>query len=49
MSGVPMPTDRVYDGVDLTGLLTGTTETAHTWLFHPNSGCDPVDFQPIFD
>ena len=43
MSGVPMRTDRVYDGVDLTDLLTGKTETAHTWLFHPNSGASGVN------
>jgi hypothetical protein len=36
--GVALPSDRVYDGIDLTDLLTGKTETAHTWLFHPNSG-----------
>jgi hypothetical protein len=41
--GVPLPTDRVYDGLDLTDLLTGKTQSAHTWLFHPNSGASGVN------
>ncbi len=40
---MPLPTDRVYDGIDLTDLLSGKTETAHTWLFHPNSGASGVN------
>ena len=30
LSGVPIPTDREYDGIDLTPLLMGKSETAHT-------------------
>lgn len=43
LAGVPIPTDRVYDGIDLTPLLMGKTKTAHTWLFHPNSGASGVN------
>lgn len=33
-----MPSDRHYDGVDLTDVLMGKSSSGHEWLFHPNSG-----------
>ena len=38
LAGAVRPADRAYDGVDLTPLLLGASEAAHTALFHPNSG-----------
>ena len=38
LAGAPLPAGRVFDGVDLTPLLTGEADTAHTTLFHPLSG-----------
>ena len=43
LSGIPIPTDREYDGVDLTPVLMGKSDTAHTVLFHPNSGASGVN------
>ena len=41
-AGLSLPSDREYDGVDLTPILTGEAETAHTDLFHPNSGASGI-------
>jgi len=38
LAGVPLPSDRTYDGIDLAKVLFDGAETAHTTLFHPNSG-----------
>lgn len=38
LAGASLPTDRAYDGVDLTPVLLGASEVAHASLFHPNSG-----------
>lgn len=39
LAGVPLPTDRVYDGQDLTPLLAGTSgATGHSALFHYRMG-----------
>lgn len=40
LAKVPLPADRVYDGVDLSAVLRGQAATAagRTALFHPNSG-----------
>ena len=42
LAGLNMPTDRSYDGIDISPLLLGKTKTAHTTLFHPNSGASGV-------
>jgi arylsulfatase G len=45
LAGVPLPTDREYDGVDLSPALlggaTGTTAVRQT-LFHPSCKADPI-------
>lgn len=38
LAGVPLPTDRAYDGLDLTAVLLSGSEQGHDTLFHPNSG-----------
>ena len=38
LAGVTLPTDRVYDGIDLAPVLFKASEDGHTSLFHPNSG-----------
>ena len=38
LAGAKLPTDRVYDGMDLSRVLFAGSEEAHTTLFHPNSG-----------
>eukprot|EP01063_Lacrimia_lanifica_P000406 TRINITY_DN101_c11_g1_i1.p1 TRINITY_DN101_c11_g1~~TRINITY_DN101_c11_g1_i1.p1 ORF type:complete len:532 (+),score=167.88 TRINITY_DN101_c11_g1_i1:43-1638(+) len=43
LAGVPVPADRAYDGVDLSDVLFHGAETAHTTLFHPNSGASGVN------
>ena len=43
LAGVPMPTDRQYDGIDLGGVLMGKTKVAHATLFHPNSGASGLN------
>ena len=36
LAGVKLPTDRVYDGIDLAPVLFKGIEQGHTNLFHPN-------------
>ena len=36
LAGVPLPPDRTYDGVDLTGVLLRGSPDAHATLFHPH-------------
>jgi hypothetical protein len=44
LAGVSMPTDRVFDGIDIsTVLLSGDDSAGHSTLFHPNSGSSGVD------
>jgi arylsulfatase G len=43
LAGVLVPTDRVYDGIDLAPVLFNGSDQAHTTLFHPNSGSSGVD------
>jgi arylsulfatase A len=43
LAGAPLPADRQYDGIDLTAVLRGESDVAHTTLFHPNSGASGVD------
>eukprot|EP00656_Telonema_subtile_P043815 TRINITY_DN50118_c0_g1_i1.p1 TRINITY_DN50118_c0_g1~~TRINITY_DN50118_c0_g1_i1.p1 ORF type:complete len:248 (-),score=50.60 TRINITY_DN50118_c0_g1_i1:62-805(-) len=38
LAGVPMPTDRSYDGLDLSAVLLNGSDSAHHTLFHPLSG-----------
>eukprot|EP00665_Eupelagonemidae_sp_cell47_P008299 gene8299-406_t len=38
LAGAAVPQDRVYDGVDLSGVLFGGGAAAHATLVHPNSG-----------
>ena len=45
LAGVSLPSDRVYDGVDLTSVFAppaGGQPTTDRVLFHPNSGCEGV-------
>ena len=37
LAGVELPSDREYDGMDISGLLLGKTKVAHTTLFHPGN------------
>lgn len=43
LANAPLPSDRSYDGVDLTPVLEGKSDKAHTTLFHPNSGASGVN------
>lgn len=36
LAGVPLPTDRSFDGVSLLPLLTGEAPRVREWLWHPN-------------
>ena len=45
LAGVPLPTDRVFDGMDISHVLLEGSETAHETLFHPNSGASGPDGQ----
>ncbi|XP_077360083.1 arylsulfatase G-like isoform X2 [Festucalex cinctus] len=49
LSGVTPPTDRRYDGIDITSVLLHGEQTAHKVLFHPNSGAAGQfgDFQAV--
>ena len=38
ISGARLPSDRVYDGIDLAGVFAGDDEAGHKTLFHPLSG-----------
>ncbi|XP_051925654.1 arylsulfatase G-like [Hippocampus zosterae] len=38
LAGVTPPSDRRYDGMDVTSVLLGGEKTGHKVLFHPNSG-----------
>eukprot|EP00050_Salpingoeca_kvevrii_P019850 m.91310 g.91310 ORF g.91310 m.91310 type:complete len:533 (+) comp8600_c0_seq3:4174-5772(+) len=38
LAGLPLPTDRQLDGIDLSPVLKGQSQTGHKALFHPNSG-----------
>ena len=48
LAGVALPSDRVYDGIDISSVLLATKSddalataaAGHTTLFHPNSGYD---------
>jgi arylsulfatase A-like enzyme len=37
IAGAKLPSDRVYDGVDLTAVLTKGSDTGHVTMFHPIS------------
>ena len=36
LAGVALPSDRVYDGMDITNVLLHGATTAHETLFHPH-------------
>ena len=36
--GIPLPSDRVFDGIDVSDVLLHGSEQGHVTLFHPNSG-----------
>ena len=36
----PLPTDRVFDGMDISDVLLHGSEKGHETLFHPNSGME---------
>uniref|UniRef100_A0A671P9M5 Arylsulfatase G n=1 Tax=Sinocyclocheilus anshuiensis TaxID=1608454 RepID=A0A671P9M5_9TELE len=38
LAGVKPPTDRRYDGTDITDILLNDSDTGHKSLMHPNSG-----------
>ena len=38
LAGVPLPLDRVFDGINITHVLLDGSERGHETLFHPNSG-----------
>ncbi|XP_073773839.1 arylsulfatase G isoform X4 [Danio rerio] len=38
LAGVKPPSDRRYDGIDITDVLLNDSETGHESLMHPNSG-----------
>lgn len=38
LAGSDLPTDRYFDGEDMTALITGTAQSIRQVLFHPNSG-----------
>lgn len=40
LAGRPLPSDRSYDGMDLTPLLLGRSSHAHSTLFHPDHNGD---------
>jgi arylsulfatase A len=48
LAGVALPSDRVYDGIDISSVLLATKSddalataaAGHTTLFHPNSGAE---------
>jgi arylsulfatase A len=40
LAGRPLPSDRSYDGMDLTPLLMGRSAHAHSTLFHPDHNGD---------
>lgn len=37
LAGVPLPSDRVYDGVDLSPVLFGDVDSVREFLFHPDT------------
>lgn len=44
LAGVPLPSDREYDGMDVSKvLLSGDDSAGHVTLFHPNSGASGAD------
>ena len=38
LAGIELPSDREYDGMDISHVLLEGSEEAHALLFHPNSG-----------
>jgi arylsulfatase A-like enzyme len=40
LTGIPLPADRVFDGIDISAVLFQGSEQGHTSLFHPNSGME---------
>ena len=40
IAGVALPSDRVYDGVDLTAVLTNGSDNGHVFMFHPHGSGD---------
>lgn len=49
LAGVDPPKDRKYDGIDLTDILLGKTDTGRKSLLHPNSGAAGIygDLQAV--
>eukprot|EP01052_Picozoa_sp_SAG31_P050796 SAG31_NODE_11762_length_1000_cov_1.067703_1_plen_229_part_01 len=38
LAGITVPSDRVFDGIDISAVLLNGSEEGHEALFHPNSG-----------
>jgi hypothetical protein len=38
LAGVPLPADRVYDGIDLRSVLLNASDVGHATLFHAQGG-----------
>jgi arylsulfatase A len=34
LAGVPLATDRIFDGIDISPVLFGTSDTAHECIMH---------------
>eukprot|EP00040_Diaphanoeca_grandis_P029083 m.169355 g.169355 ORF g.169355 m.169355 type:complete len:639 (-) comp31562_c0_seq1:99-2015(-) len=43
LAGITLPSDRVYDGIDISHVLLAGSDEGHVTLFHPNSGASGVD------
>ena len=42
VQGIALPSDREYDGIDISSVLLNGSEHGHTTLFHPNSGASGI-------
>lgn len=49
LTGVVPPSDRRYDGIDITDVLLSGGQSGHEFLFHPNSGASGLygDLQTV--
>lgn len=43
LAGITLPSDREFDGIDISHVLLTDSEAGHDSLFHPNSGASGVD------
>jgi arylsulfatase A-like enzyme len=42
LAGVALPSDREYDGIDISHVLLDGSDDGHETLFHPNSGASGI-------